>query len=223
MTCNPTSRALRVRATAWCAAPVAVALLGACESMSERQKGTAVGAGGGAVAGAAIGSATGHSAGKGAVIGGAIGAVAGNLWSKHMEDKRKEMQAATAGSGVEVERTQDNQLKLSVPNDISFDTGRADIKPEMRPVLDQLTKGLDPKVRVTVVGHTDSTGSDAINQALSVERAQSVRNYLSVRGVDAQRIDVQGRGAREPLASNNSDSGRAQNRRVEIFLAEQAA
>jgi outer membrane protein OmpA-like peptidoglycan-associated protein len=140
-----------------------------------------------------------------------------------MEDKRKELQAATAGSGVEVERTQDNQLKVSVPNDISFDTGRADIKPEMRPVLDQLTKGLDSKVHVTVVGHTDSTGSDAINQALSVERAQSVRDYLSVRGVDTQRIDVQGRGAREPLASNNSDSGRAQNRRVEIFLAEQAA
>ena len=223
MTSNPTTRASRGRAAAWCAATVAVALLGACESMTERQKGTAVGAGGGAVAGAAIGSATGHSAGKGAVIGGAIGAVAGNLWSKHMEDKRKEMQAATAGSGVEVERTQDNQLKLSVPNDISFDTGRADIKPEMRPVLDQLTKGLDSKVRVTVVGHTDSTGSDAINQALSVERAQAVRNYLSVRGVDAQRIDVQGRGAHEPIASNSSDSGRAQNRRVEIFLAEQAA
>jgi outer membrane protein OmpA-like peptidoglycan-associated protein len=200
-----------------------MSLLPACESMSERQKGTAIGAGGGAVAGAAIGSATGHSAGKGAVIGGAIGAVAGNLWSKRMEDKRKEMQAATAGSGVEVERTQDNQLKLSAPNDVSFDTGRADIKPEMRPVLDQLTKGLDSKVRVTVVGHTDSTGSDALNQALSVERAQSVRDYLSVRGVDAQRIDVQGRGSREPVASNASDSGRAQNRRVEIFLAEQSA
>ena len=223
MTSHPNSRASGGRATAWCAATVAVALLGACESMSERQKGTAVGAGGGAVAGAAIGSATGHSAGKGAVIGGAIGAVAGNLWSKHMEDKRKELQAATAGSGVEVERTQDNQLKVSVPNDISFDTGRADIKPEMRPVLDQLTKGLDSKVRVTVVGHTDSTGSDAINQALSMERAQSVRDYLSVRGVDTQRIDVQGRGAHEPIASNTSDRGRAQNRRVEIFLAEQAA
>ena len=82
---------------------------------------------------------------------------------------------------------------------------------------------MDSKVRVTVVGHTDSTGSDAINQALSVERAQSVRNYLSVRGVDAQRIDVHGRGSHEPIASNTSDSGRAQNRRVEIFLAEQAA
>ncbi|MCW5659581.1 MAG: OmpA family protein [Burkholderiaceae bacterium] len=206
-----------------CGLAAALALLTACESMSERQRGTAIGAGGGTVAGAAIGSATGHSAGKGAVIGGAIGAVAGNLWSKRMEDKRKEMQAATAGSGVDVERTQDNQLKVSVPNDISFDTGRADIKPEMRPVLDQLTKGLDPKVQVTVVGHTDSTGSDAINDALSVERAQAVRNYLSVRGVDAQRINVQGRGSREPVASNANDSGRAQNRRVEIFLAEQSA
>jgi outer membrane protein OmpA-like peptidoglycan-associated protein len=223
MTNHPNPLALPSRAVVFCAATLAVSLLPACESMSERQKGTAIGAGGGAVAGAAIGSATGHSAGKGAVIGGAIGAVAGNLWSKRMEDKRREMQAATAGSGVEVERTQDNQLKLSVPNDVSFDTGRADIKPEMRPVLDQLTKGLDSKVRVTVVGHTDSTGSDALNQALSVERAQSVRDYLSVRGVDAQRIDVQGRGSREPVASNASDSGRAQNRRVEIFLAEQSA
>jgi outer membrane protein OmpA-like peptidoglycan-associated protein len=216
------SKVSRLASTA-CSLSAALALLAGCESMSERQKGTAIGAGGGAVAGAVIGSSTGHSAGKGAVIGGAIGAVAGNLWSKRMEDKRKEMQAATAGSGVNVERTQDNQLKLSVPNDISFDTGRADIKPEMRPVLDQLTRGLDPKVNVTVVGHTDSTGSDAINDALSVERAQSVRNYLSVRGVDAQRIAVQGRGSREPVANNTTDSGRAQNRRVEIFLAEQAA
>lgn len=216
------SKFSRIASTA-CSLGAALALLGACESMSERQKGTAIGAGGGAVAGAAIGSATGHSAGKGAVIGGAIGAVAGNLWSKRMEDKRKEMQAATAGSGVDVQRTQDNQLKVSVPNDISFDTGRADIKPEMRPVLDKLTQGLDSKVQVTVVGHTDSTGGDAINDALSVERAQAVRNYLSVRGVDAQRIHVQGRGSREPVASNASDSGRAQNRRVEIFLAEQAA
>ena len=211
------------RFAAACGVSAALVLLGACESMSERQKGTAIGAGGGAVAGAAIGSSTGHSAGKGAVIGGAIGAVAGNLWSKRMEDKRKEMQAATAGSGVDVERTQDNQLKVSVPSDISFDSGRADIKPEMRPVLDKLTTNLDPKVRMTVVGHTDSTGTDAINDALSIERAQSVRNYLSVRGVDAQRIAVQGRGSHEPVANNTSDSGRAQNRRVEIFLAEQAS
>jgi outer membrane protein OmpA-like peptidoglycan-associated protein len=216
------SRLQRAAVTA-CGMSIALAVLGGCESMSERQKGTAVGAGGGAVAGAAIGSATGHSAGKGAVIGGAIGAVAGNLWSKRMEDKRKEMQAATAGSGVNVERTQNNELKLSVPSDISFDTGRADIKPEMRPVLDKLTTNLDPNVRMTVVGHTDSTGSDTINDALSVERAQSVRNYLSVRGVDAQRIAVQGRGSHEPVASNASDAGRAQNRRVEIFLAEKSS
>jgi outer membrane protein OmpA-like peptidoglycan-associated protein len=215
------SKIQRVAATA-CSVGAALALLGACQSMSERERGTAIGAGGGAVAGAVIGSSTGHSAGKGAVIGGALGAVAGNLWSKRMEDKRKEMQAATAGSGVDVERTQDNQLKVSVPSDISFDSGRADIKPEMRPVLDKLTTNLDPKVRMTVVGHTDATGSDALNDALSIERAQSVRNYLSVRGVDAQRIAVQGRGSHEPVASNATDSGRAQNRRVEIFLAEQA-
>ena len=106
MTTHPKPLVSRPRTTVWCAATIAVGLLGACESMSERQKGTAIGAGGGAVAGAAIGSATGHSAGKGALIGGAVGAVAGNLWSKRMEDKRKELETSTAGSGVEVERTQ---------------------------------------------------------------------------------------------------------------------
>jgi outer membrane protein OmpA-like peptidoglycan-associated protein len=214
---------IRCAAATACSVSAALVLLGGCQSMSERERGTAIGAGGGAVAGAVIGSSTGHSAGKGAVIGGALGAVAGNLWSKRMEDKRKEMQAATAGSGVEVQRTQDNQLKVSVPADVSFDSGRADIKPEMRPVLDKLTTNLDPKVNMTVVGHTDSTGSDAINDALSIERAHAVRNYLSVRGIDAERIAVQGRGSREPVASNASDSGRAQNRRVEIFLAERSA
>src|SRR5690606_17334634 len=113
----------------------------------------------------------GHSAGKGAVIGAAAGAVAGNLWSKRMEDKRKAMEAATAGTGIDVARTEDNQLKVNIPSDFSFDVGRADIKPAMRPVLDQFAQGLDPAMRVRIVGHTDSTGSDAINDPLSVQRA----------------------------------------------------
>ncbi len=200
------------------------ALLGAgCSSMSERDQGTAKGAGIGAVAGAVLGGATGNSAGKGAVIGGAVGAVAGNLWSKRMEDKRRELAAASAGTGVEVARTDDNRLKVNVPSDISFDTGRADIKPAMRPVLDELGKNLDGSVRVTIVGHTDSTGSDAVNNPLSLERAQAVRDYLAGRGVAPQRVTVQGRGEHEPVASNATESGRAQNRRVEIYLAETSA
>ena len=200
-----------------------VLALSACESMSERQKGTATGAGVGAVAGAVIGSATGGSAGTSAAIGGVVGAIAGNLWSKNMEDKRKAMETATAGTGIEVARTQDNQLKVNVPSDFSFDVGRADIKPVMRPVLDQFAQGLDPNMRVRIIGHTDSTGGDAINDPLSVQRATSVRNYLADRGVNASRTEALGRGSHEPVADNASEAGRAMNRRVEIFLSEPAA
>ncbi|HEY9110054.1 MAG TPA: OmpA family protein [Roseateles sp.] len=203
-------------------AALAAALVGAtgCSSMSEREQGTAKGAGIGAVAGAVIGSATGGNAGRSAAIGGVVGAVAGNLWSKRMEDKRKALAQASQGTGVEVTQTADNRLKLNVPSDVSFDTGRADIKPQMRPVLDEIGRNLDPNVRVTVVGHTDSTGSDQINDPLSRERALAVRDYLGARGVSSSRISVAGRGSHEPVASNDTEQGRAANRRVEIFLSE---
>lgn len=195
-------------------------LLAACQNMSERQQGTAQGAAVGAVAGAAIGSVTGGSAGKGAVLGGAVGAVAGNLWSKRMEDKRAAMERATQGTGIGVDRTENNELKVNVPSDFSFDIGRSEIRPIMRPVLDEFTRGLDPSMVVRVVGHTDSTGSDAINYPLSVARAESVRNYLTTKGVNPLRVVTEGRGEREPVASNDAPAGRAQNRRVEIFLRE---
>ncbi|WP_415657169.1 OmpA family protein [Roseateles sp.] len=209
------------RRTATAVLVTAAVLVAGCSSMSEREQGTAKGAGAGAVAGAILGSVTGGSAGRGAVIGGAVGAVAGNLWSKHMEDKRKALAQASQGTGVEVARTDDNRLKLNVPSDVSFDTGRADIKPQMRPVLDEVGRNLDPNVRVTIVGHTDSTGSDAINDPLSRERAVAVRDYLASRGVSTSRVSVTGRGSHEPVASNDTEAGRAANRRVEIFLAEQ--
>lgn len=204
------------------AAALSLALAG-CQNLSERQKGTAQGAVVGAVAGAAIGSATGGSAGQGAVIGGAVGAVAGNLWSKRMEEKRAAMEKATQGTGIEVARTSNNELKVEVPADFSFDVGRADIRAPMRPVLDEFARGLDPAMVVRVVGHTDSTGSDAINYPLSVSRAESVRHYITAKGVSPLRVVTEGRGAREPVASNESAAGRAQNRRVEIFLRESAA
>ncbi|WP_422017953.1 OmpA family protein [Roseateles sp.] len=198
-------------------------LIAGCANMSERERGTAQGAGAGAVAGAVLGGITGGNAGRGAVIGGALGAVAGNLWSKRMEDKREAMAAATQGTAIAVDRTADNQLKVNVPSDISFDTGRSDIKPEMRSVLDALSRNVDANTQVTIVGHTDSTGSDAINDPLSRARAAAVRDYLSARGVDPSRVNVQGRGSREPVSSNDTDAGRAANRRVEIFLAERSA
>jgi outer membrane protein OmpA-like peptidoglycan-associated protein len=204
-----------------CLAAAALALAG-CESMSPTQKGTAVGAGVGAGAGAVIGKATGGKTGTGAVVGGAIGAVVGNIWSKRQEERKQAMEQATRGTGVEVSRTADNQLKLNVPNDISFDVNSANIKPELRAVLDPFANSLrdDPNTRLTIIGHTDSTGSDATNNPLSVDRAQSVRDYLASRGVSSSRIETAGRGEREPVADNSTDAGRARNRRVEIYLRE---
>jgi len=200
-----------------------VTALAACQSpMTEREKGTATGAGIGAILGAAIGMNSGN-AGKGAVIGAAAGAVAGNLWSKHMEEKRQAMEKATQGTGIAVTRTEDNQLKVNVPSDFSFDVGRSDVKSNMRPVLDEFAKGLDPNMQVRVVGHTDATGSDAINNPLSVRRAESVRDYMATKGVTGGRVVTEGHGSREPVAGNETVSGRAQNRRVEIFLREPAS
>ena len=202
----------------------AALLMSGCADMSPRQQGTAQGAGIGAVAGAVLGSITGGNAGSSAVIGGAIGAVAGNVWSKRQEDRRVALEQATRGSGVEVSRTADNQLKLNIPNDISFDVSSAAIRTPMRSVLDPFATNLhgDPRARINIVGHTDSSGSDAVNDPLSMARARSVRDYLVDRGVPSNHIDTAGRGEREPIADNGSEAGRSRNRRVEIFLREPA-
>lgn len=207
-----------------CAAAAAL-LLGGCADLSPREKGTAVGAGAGAVGGAVIGSATGGRAGTGALIGGAVGAIAGNLWSKRQEDRRIAMEQATRGTNVQVSRTADNQLMLNIPSDISFDTNSSAVKPELRNVLDSFARSLtdDRSSRMTVVGHTDNTGSDATNNRLSVDRAQGVRDYLAARGVSPTRIETTGHGEREPIADNSTDTGRARNRRVEIYVREPAA
>jgi outer membrane protein OmpA-like peptidoglycan-associated protein len=210
----------------WIPIMIAVALpLGGCANMDQTQKDTAKGAGIGAAAGAVIGAVAGGSrkdAATGAAIGAVGGAVAGNVWSKKMQKQKEQMEAATEGTGVTVSQTEDNRLKLEIPSDISFDTNRYDIKPDFRPILDQFATGLQENTasRVTIVGHTDSSGSDAINDPLSVNRAASTRSYLTARGVAADRISVDGRGSHEPVASNDTAEGRAQNRRVEIFVAE---
>jgi outer membrane protein OmpA-like peptidoglycan-associated protein len=213
----------------WIALTVAVVLpLVGCANMDQTQKDTAKGAGIGAAAGAVIGAVAGGSkkdAATGAAIGAVGGAVAGNVWSKKMQKQKEQMEAATEGTGVTVSQTDDNRLKLEIPSDISFDSNRYDIKPDFRPILDQFAAGLQENTasRVTIIGHTDSSGSDAINDPLSVNRATSTRSYLTARGVAVDRISVDGRGSHEPVASNDTPEGRAQNRRVEIFVAEPEA
>jgi outer membrane protein OmpA-like peptidoglycan-associated protein len=207
----------------------AIIALGGCANMNEVQRGTATGAGVGAGIGAVLGAATGPGGGRraatGAAIGGAAGAVIGNIWSSRMEQQKRTMEQATQGTGVQVTQTADNRLKLDIPTDISFDTNRSDIKPNFRPILDKFASTLveNPYSRVTIIGHTDSTGSDTINEPLSVNRAAHTRDYLSSRGVASNRISIDGRGSHEPVAPNDTEANRARNRRVEIFVAEQQA
>lgn len=194
-------------------------LVSGCANMSDAQRSSAIGAGVGALAGAAIGDSR-----QATLVGAGVGALGGYIWSNQMAQKKAAMEQATAGTGVAVTQTSDNQLKLNIPSDISFDTGRSDIKPNLRPILDQFAQGLSsqPNTEIRIIGHTDSTGSDSINDPLSVNRAASARDYLVARGVDGRRIQIDGRGSHAPIADNNTERGRAQNRRIEIFLAERS-
>ncbi len=216
------------------ASTVAISLTGCADpsgfTTGSRAGDTATGAGAGALAGAALGRVTsggspGRSTATGALAGAAIGALGGYLWSNRMEQQKQRLQASTQGTGIEVTQTADNQLKLNIPSDISFDTGRADIKPDFRGVLDDFAQGLRDNggTTIRIVGHTDSTGSDAVNNPLSVQRAASTRDYLVERGIAAGRIAIDGRGEHEPIADNGSAAGRARNRRVEIYVGERQA
>jgi len=204
----------------------AVLLVTGCAdmNMSDTQRRTAVGAGAGAAGGAVLGALVGGgNAGKGALLGAGVGALGTYIWSANMEKQKREMEAATRGTGIGVSQTQDNLLKLDIPSDVSFDTGRADVKSNFAPVLDRFAASLqgNPASTVRIVGHTDNTGSDAVNNPLSVDRAAATRDYVVARGVDSRRFAIEGRGSREPVASNDSPTGRAHNRRVEIFIGEQ--
>ncbi len=194
-------------------------LISGCANMSDTQRSSALGAGIGALAGVAVGDSR-----ESAAIGAGLGALGGYIWSNQMAQKKAAMEQATAGTGVAVMQTADNQLKLNIPSDISFDTGSSHIKPNLQPILDQFAQGLSsqPNTEIRIIGHTDSTGSDAINNPLSVNRAASARAYLASRGVDSHRIQIDGRGSKEPIADNSTEAGRAKNRRIEIFLAERA-
>lgn len=206
---------------------ITVLTLNGCADMSGTQRGTVTGAGIGAGLGAIIGASTsgggsGRTAG-GAVLGAAAGAAVGNIWSTRMENQKRTMERATQGTGVQVSQTADNRLKIDIPSDISFDTNRADIKSNFKPVLDRFAASLTDNVatNVTIVGHTDNTGSEAINNPLSLDRAVHTRDYLVSHGAQASRFTVEGRSDHDPIASNNDEAGRARNRRVEIYVAEQ--
>lgn len=147
-------------------------------------------------------------------------------WTKSMEAKRTALEKTARGSSISVLRSNDNQLQINVPSDFSFDPESAAIKPAMQPVLDEIVADLTTpalaRMRILVVGHTDSRGAADANDALSVARALAVAKYFESKGVAAARIRFEGRGEREPLVANDQPYARALNRRVEVFLHEYA-
>ena len=153
------------------------------------------------------------------IVGAGIGAIAGAGVGYYMDEQEKKLRQQTAGSGIGIIRDGDN-LVLDMPSEVTFAVDSANIDPGFRNTLDQVASTLTQyeKTYVDVLGHTDSTGSDAHNQALSERRASSVASYLSSRGVQQARLATRGYGESQPKASNVDESGRAANRRVEIRL-----
>ncbi|MCP1224612.1 OmpA family protein [Sebaldella sp. S0638] len=175
--------------------------------------------GAGAAAGAVLGQIIGKDT-KGTVIGtaagAAVGAVIGNIFDKQEAKLREDLK----GTGVEVTRTAEGEIKLTAPENVTFATNSSTISSKFTNTLDSIASVLKeyPDSNITVSGHTDSTGNDAINNPLSVNRANSVASYLKQQGIASSRITAAGYGSKQPIASNSTADGRAQNRRVEIKI-----
>lgn len=202
------------------AVAVAVALAGCAADDPNRRAKT--GAAIGAIAGAVLGHQLDDDAGR--YVGAAVGALAGGAVGHYMDNQEKEFDAALAEeqrqNAIEIQRLQDETLKIDIASEVSFDFGSAALKPAFLPTLDKVGGVLQRYDRsiVHVVGHTDSVGSEAYNQRLSEQRAQSVVDYLVSTGVSRERLRAEGRGEMEPRDSNATEAGRQLNRRVELFV-----
>lgn len=158
--------------------------------------------------------------GKGALIGAAAGAALGGGVGYYMDVQEAKLRDKMRGTGVSVTRSGDNII-LNMPNNVTFDSSSATLKPAGANTLTGVAMVLKeyPKTAVNVVGYTDSTGSHDLNMRLSQQRADSVASSLITQGVDASRIRTSGMGPANPIASNSTAEGKAQNRRVEITLS----
>ena len=181
-------------------------------------KGAAIGGVAGAIAGAIIHNNRGSgNAKRGAVIGGVVGAATGGIIGAMMDKQERELRQI---EGIDVTRTDEDELRVTVRNEILFDFNSAGLRSasrdELREMADVFNKYND--TTIAVQGHTDSVGSDSYNQRLSERRANAVSGYLEDLGVRSSRIDAYGHGESQPKSSNSSASGRQQNRRVEIYV-----
>lgn len=185
----------------------------------QKTSNTAKGAGIGAFSGAVLGAATSKDKTKGALTGALVGGAVGSGVGYYMDKQEAELRKQLQGTGVRVTREGDN-LRLIMPGNITFATGRAEINAGFYEVLNSVGIVLKEfeKTSIKISGHTDSTGGDRTNQTLSEERAASVGQYLISRGIRAGRIQTAGHGSHYPIGSNSTAAGREQNRRVEMEL-----
>ncbi len=207
-------------------AALTVTLLGGCASYTGQtndpndpnrtRTGALIGAGIGAVAGLLSGSDATERRQR-ALVGAGIGGLAGGSIGAYQERQEAELRRQTAGTGIDVSRDGD-VIKLNLPDGVTFDFGKAELKPQFYTALNNVASTLREynQTIVEVSGHTDSIGTDAVNQRLSEQRAASVGNYLIGQGLQRERFEIVGMGKRYPVASNDTDAGRALNRRVEI-------
>ena len=187
--------------------------------MSKTTKGGLLGAGGGAIVGGVLGRVIGGSGGTaaGAIIGAAVGGTGGALIGRKMDKQAAEMQRDMKNATVE--RVGEG-IKITFDSGILFDTNKSALRPTSMTEIQKMAETLKkyPDTNILVEGHTDNTGTDAINQPLSEQRAQSVANYTTAQGVDASRVTTKGFGSTEPVADNSTEAGRQANRRVEVAI-----
>ncbi|GAN00434.1 outer membrane lipoprotein omp16 precursor [alpha proteobacterium U9-1i] len=204
----------------------AVMLMAACTTTDmvtgERTRNnTGTGAILGALGGAALGTLAGGDDRRNALIGAGIGALAGAGIGQYMDRQEQNLRERLAGSGVGVTRVSQSQIMLNFPADLTFDFNRDAVKSQFVPTLGQVASVLSeyPQTTVDVYGHADSVGADAYNQDLSERRAMNVSSVLMSGGVIRQRLIATGYGETRPVADNSTDTGRARNRRVEVYIS----
>ena len=198
-------------------------MLTSCESIqnaNNTQKGAAIGTASGAVIGGVLGNniGKGKNAALGAVLGGIVGGVAGGVIGNKMDKQAKDIKEALPGA--QVERVNEG-IKITLSeNTVNFDFNSANLTTLAKTNLDKLVTVLknNPDTNINIYGHTDSIGSDAVNLRISAQRAAAVKNYFVANGISASRIFTEGLGKSSPIASNDTDAGRAKNRRVEFAI-----
>jgi len=211
----------KLAATLACVSLVAVSACTTDPDTGERRiSKTAIGGIGGALGGYLLGDLVGGRRDRTEkIIGAGLGGIAGAGIGAYMDKQERELRERTRGTDVEVTR-QGDDLLLNIPSGINFAYNSANVQPQFRATLDKVASVLADykETYVDVYGHTDSTGSDSYNQDLSERRARSVADYLSSHGVQDARIATRGFGETQPIASNETEAGRAENRRVEIKI-----